>query len=170
MSDAIHPEDTFINLPEKEERKGWLTEREIKDCWRSALLAAADCAKALTTVPAQGPEYVKLRMYLALAEGACRQMGWWRDDARWFPLGMMPEQFHQVARGMIGNKYARQGFRVLEGKIRQLVATADELENKRTGRVGMILPEPLADTRTEGRSVQVKNPVELAFGKVKGRA
>ena len=132
-----------------------LTELEIRQCWRHNLLAAADRAKTLAIVPAQGPTYAAMRENLKLAEGACRQMCHWREDARWLYLAPMLERTHQMCGDMIRSHYARPLFLKLELVLRKLVVDADALENKATGKLGMILPKPERLDRTEGRPVQV---------------
>lgn len=122
------------------------------------MLGAADDCRLLSTLPAQGPTYVRLRERLKLAEGACRQMCWWRDDTRWLYLAPMLERTHQMVGDMIRNHYARPLFLKLEMTLRKLIHDADRLENAATGRMGMILPESERLDRTEGRPMQVLSP------------
>lgn len=159
MSDSIHPEDTNVVLPEPPVRAGWLTEAEIKDCWRTNMLGAADDARTLAQLPGlrflQGPVFERMRERLKLAEGACRQMCHWREDARWLYLAPMLEELHQRVRLMITMRSSAELFGMCEQMLRKLVLDADSLENKATGRVGMILPDPVQVIRTDSRPVQV---------------
>lgn len=162
MEDATAPElstpteidDGPLILP-PERVGGMLLEHEIKDCWRQNMLGAADDARLLVTLPAQGATFVRMRERLKLAEGACRQMCHWREDARWLVLGPQLEMLHQITRAMIVSHHARPLFFRLEATLRKLVHDADLLENRATEHAGMILPKPLPLDRTEGRAVQV---------------
>lgn len=131
------------------------TEIEIKDMWRQSMLGAADDAQLLAVLPAQGATYKRMRERLKLAEGACRQMCHWREDARWLVLPFQLAALHEMTRSMIVSHVPRPLFLKMEETLRKIVRDADELENKATGRVGMILPKPLHLDRTEGRPVQV---------------
>ena len=126
--------------------------------WRDAMTGAADDCRLLAVLPAQGPTFARLRERLKLAEGACRQMCWWRDDTRWLYLAPMLEQTHQMVLEMIRMHAARQLFLKLEHTLRKLIRDADILENAKTGHVGMILPESQKLDRTEGRPMQVLSP------------
>lgn len=166
MTDQTDPAlDGPVILPLPSERKGWLTEAEIKDCWRANMLGAADDCSLLQTLPAQGATFVRLRERLKLAEGSCRQMGHWREDSRWLYLAPQLENLHQMARVMIVSHYARQLFTKLEITLRKIVKAADDLENKATGKVGMILPDTSRGPHRDTRPVQVlessKSPLIL---------
>lgn len=135
-----------------------LTEREIKSCWRENMLGAADDCNLLMALPAQGVTYARLRDRLGLAEGACRQMCQWREDARWLYLAPRLEILRDMAMHMINQRQPRVLYKQLGQTLRQIVAFCDDLENKATGRMGMIVPEPQALIRTESRPVQVIEP------------
>jgi hypothetical protein len=159
MTDQTDPRlDGPVILPQAPERKGWLTETEIKACWRENMLAAADCCSHLQTLPAQGATFVKLREHLKLAEGSCRQMGHWREDSRWLYLAPQLENLHQMARVMIVSHYARQLFTKLEITLRKIVHSANDLENKATGKVGMILPDTSKGPHRETKPISVILP------------
>ena len=159
MIDPTDPAlDGPVILPLPSERKGWLTEAEIKDCWRHNMLAAADKCSLLQTLPAQGATFVALREHLKLAEGACRQMGHWREDSRWLYLAPQLENLHQMARVMIVSHYARQLFTKLEITLRKIVAGAHDLETKKTGKVGMILPDTSRGPHRDTKPVSVIIP------------
>lgn len=135
-------------------------ESEIKAMWRHAMLAAADDAHQLTagSILVRGPTYERLREHLKLAEGACRQMCHWREDARWLYLAPMLERTHQMCGEMLRSRYFGELFLKLEETLRKLVYDADRLENAATGKLGMITPKPLALDRTQGRPIQVIAP------------
>ena len=159
MTDQTDPRlDGPVLLPTPSERKGWLTEAGSTDLGRSSMLAAASDCSLLQTLPAQGATFVRLRENLKLAEGACRQMGHWREDSRWIYLAPQLENLHQMARVMIVSHYARQLFTKLEITLRKIVSAADDLENKKTGKVGMILPDTSHGPHRDTRPVQVKSP------------
>jgi hypothetical protein len=159
MIDQTDPAlDGPVLLPTPSERKGILTEAEIKDCWRTNMLGAADDCALLQVLPAQGATFVRLRERLKLAEGACRQMGHWREDSRWIYLAPQLENLHQMARVMITNHYARQLFTKLEITLRKIVASAHDLETKATGKVGMILPDTSRAPHRDTRPVSVIVP------------
>ena len=149
--------DGPIRLPERQSGSG-TSENEIKSMWRQSMLGAADDCRLLAVLPAQGPTFARLRERLKLAEGACRQMCWWRDDTRWLYLAPMLEQTHQMVLEMIRMHAARHLFLKLEHTLRKLIRDADILENAKTGHVGMILPESQKLDRTEGRPMQVLSP------------
>ena len=159
MTDQTDPRlDGPVILPVKDEKRGMLTEVEIRGCWRQNMLEAASCCSLLQTLPAQGATFVRLRENLKLAEGACRQMGHWREDSRWLYLAPQLENLHQMARVMIVSHYARQLFTKLEITLRKIVQAADDLENKATGKVGMILPDTSRGPHRDTRPVSVIIP------------
>lgn len=132
-------------------------ESEIKAMWRHAMLGAADDARRLVTQPiwTRGTVFESMRTRLKMAEGSCRQMCHWREDARWLYLAPMLEKTHQMAGEMLRNRHYGTLFLKLEETLRKLVHDADRLENAATGRLGAILPEPARIDRTEGRPIQV---------------
>ncbi len=147
---------------------GSLTETEIFDCLSTNFrLAAEDCEK-LARLPRKGPTYSNLRDKLELLEGACRQASVWRQDTRWLQIGMAMAEAHKRAgewlRGIkiagrpgrikIADGHMHPLFLKLAENLRLGQKKAEELRDKRTNRVGMILPElgraPLRDTTPVG--------------------
>lgn len=134
---------------------GALTEIEIFDCMSENLRTAIDACEKLATVPLKGPVYDRFRKALGLVEGCCRQAGGWREDSRWYPIGMLMEEAHRRAgewlRGVKGPDGRRRPIpfgekhplfvRLAEEGLRPLQKVIDDLRTKATGRVGMILPE-----------------------------
>lgn len=134
------------------------TETEIKDMWRTSMLSAASDCALLAILPAQGATYSRLRERLRLAEGACRQMCQWREDARWLYLAPRLDTLRQMAMQMINSRQPRALYHQLGQTLKQIVAFCDGLENRATGKMGMIIPDPEPLIRTESRPVQVIEP------------
>lgn len=134
---------------------GALTEREIFDCLSTNFRLAAEAAERLATIKRTGPTYDSLREKLELIEGACRQAAVWRQDARWLQIGIMMAEAHKRAGDWLrGIKVAGSPVRIkladghrhplflkLAENLRAGEQRAIELRDKKTGRVGMILPK-----------------------------
>lgn len=149
-----------------------LTEAEIFECLSANFKLAAEHCDDLAKLPRKGPTYRKLCDELLLIEGACRQAGYWRQDARWFHFGLMMEEAHKRAGGWLRGIKGPNGvpvklapghihplFAKLAENLRAGHAKAEEFRTKATGRVGMILPIPQTPpTRTQDRQVQVLLP------------
>ena len=150
---------------------GNVTEREILSLLKGTFRRAAELCDDLAVLPARGPSFVKLRESLAVAENCCRQVAWYRQDARWLRIGLMMEEAHKRAGGWLRDRsmprtatanLAHPLFVRLAENLRHGVTRVAELETMATGRVGMLLPKPLpGPIRTEGRMVQVKKPSGL---------
>jgi len=144
---------------------GNVTEREILSLLKEAFRRAAEHCDKLAVLPARGPTYLQLRADLQTCENCCRQVGWYRQDARWFRIGLMMEEAHRRAGGWLRDRsmprtensnLAHPLFLRLAENLRFGVARVEELETTATGRVGMILPKPAkGQNRTQGRMVQV---------------
>jgi hypothetical protein len=142
-----------------------VTEAEILSLLKETFRRAAEHCDKLAILPARGPTYRRLRDDLATAENCCRQMGWFRQDSRWFPIGQMMEEAHKRAGGWLRDKtmprtansnLAHPLFLKLAENLRGGIAMAERVETMATGRVGMILPKPRrGPDRTQGRMVQV---------------
>jgi hypothetical protein len=146
---------------------GALTEVEIFDCLKSNLrLAAQNCDK-LAVSPRKGPIYRRLRDELRLIEGACRQAAFWRGDARWLRIGLYMAEVHKRAGDWLRGIKQTDGTRLkistgqihplflkLAENLRAAYVKADDFQNKRTNRIGAILPvpgePPHRDTRPVG--------------------
>ena len=138
---------------------GALTETEIFACLAENLTLAAEECERLAVLPAAGPTYNSLRHRLRLIEGACRQASAWREDTRWLPIGLMMHEAHDRAGNWLRGFHPRKLFLMLAENLRMLAMTARDLQHNATGRVGMILPEPLASPiKTQDRAVQVVWP------------
>jgi hypothetical protein len=140
-------------------------ETEIVDCLVMNFRLAAEHCDDLAVLPARGPTYDLLRKELSLIEGCCRQIGHYREDARWMRIGLLVEEAHKraghwlrtIPRTSESNE-AHPLFRRLAENLRAGMKAAEELRTKRTGRVGMILPRPLPGPLRQGRPVQVVTP------------
>lgn len=144
---------------------GRLTEGEIFACLAENFKLAAEHCEDLARLPAKGLIYAKLREELKLIEGAARQAGQFRDDARWFQIGLMMGEAHKRAGTWLRGHYPAVLFTKLADNLRKGEALAESYRTSRTHRVGMILPKPLpAPIRTQGRSVQVRLPERVSPG------
>jgi hypothetical protein len=135
-------------------RMAQLTEIEIFDCLKTNLRLAAQSCDTLAVSPRKGPTYVKLRKELQLAEGACRQVAYWRGgDARWLKIGMFMAEAHKRAGGWLRGIKQPDGttmkvapghmhplFVKLAENLRAAYVKAEEFRTKRTNRIGPILP------------------------------
>lgn len=128
-----------------------LTEVEIFDCLTENLREAATHCELLAVLPAKGPTYRKLRSNFQMIEGACRQMGFFRDDMRYQHLGMKAAQCHERAGGWLRSQAAPELFTKLADAMRKLDTDVDGLRHTATRRRGPILiptaPAPHRDTR-----------------------
>lgn len=129
---------------------GSLTEREILDQLKSSLKECADYAYQLS-IGKRGPIYPKFVEAMKLAEGACRQAGHWREDARWFPFGLQIHEAQQRCGRWLREKAPAAKFAKLAEILRAALKQANDLETKRTGKVGAVLPiikpAPFRDTK-----------------------
>lgn len=130
-----------------------LREQEIFDRLMSSFKAAAECCDVLATSPRKGPTYRRLREELRLIEGAARQAGYFRDDARYMKLGYEAHMCHEKAGDWLRSRAPSVYFRALANVLRKMHTDTERLKNARTGRRGVILPKPQAlhrDTRPVG--------------------
>lgn len=137
-----------------------LTETEIFDRLTTSLRSAIELCGLLATLPAQGPNYLKIIEELKLIEGAARQAGVWRSDSRWFKFGFEMMRFHQRIGDAIRSHQARDIFLHMQGMMKGALKEADELRNARTGKRGPILPK-VKDPHRESRPVYVSKPSGL---------
>lgn len=153
---------------------GALTEAEIFDCLETNFrLAAEDCEKLAKKQ--RGNVYARLREELRLIEGAAQQAKYWRQDARFTLIEAFAAKAAELSGGWLrgvklpNGMYAKipDGQRhpyfmrlaeILRGEHQKL----KDLRDKKTGRVGLILPKVRTETRTEGRPIQVLLPDAMA--------
>lgn len=143
----------------------FVTEREILVRLVENFRLAAESCEDLAVLPARGPTYAKLIEQLKLAEGCCRQVAYYREDSRWFSMGLYMEEAHKRAGGWlrmhprtVESNVAHPLFKLLAENLRAALKRAEELRDKATGVRGMILPEPQKVIRTEGRASQIILP------------
>lgn len=141
-----------------------LTEVEIFDTLTSNLREAATHCAALAGLPAKGPSYGRLRINLLLIEGACRQMGFFRDDMRYQVLGAKAAECHRRAGDWLRAGAAPMLFNTLGDVMRKLLTDIERLRHTRTGRRGPILvpPQPAAHRDTRPVSYAGLGPLNLA--------
>lgn len=155
---------------------GALSESEIFGCLSTNFRLAAEDAEKLAVLHRKGPTYRRFRDELDLIEGACRQASVWRQDTRWLQIGLLMAAAHKNAGEWLrGIKVEGQPMRVplapghkhplfmrLAETLRACQILAENLRDKKTGRVGMILPKPkAAPIRTQGRPSQILLPAHL---------
>lgn len=132
-----------------------LTEIEILDRLKSSCLDAAAQADQLSRGE-RGPIYPRFRENIDLIHGCCRQMSGWREDARWGQFGLRIHECRERCRRWLVEKHGPKMFRKLADILREAHKRAVDLETKRTGRRGILLPDMMpAETRTQGRSILV---------------
>jgi len=124
-----------------------ITEREVFATLKENFRLAAEACELLATVPARGPVYDGFRRRLQLLEGCCRQIGWYRQDARWLELGLMMEKAHRISGHWLRTmprttteNDAHPLFKKLAENLRAGEKSAQALETKATGVRGLILP------------------------------
>ncbi len=146
---------------------GALTEPEIFAYLAENARLAAEAADDLAVRCKRGKTYRDLRDHLANIEGACRQAGHWRGDARFFDIGLMCEEAHKRAGGWLrGVKDPVTGKRTpipagqkhplfvkLAEVLRSLLKSAQTLETAATKQNGPVLPETPRETRRLGAPV-----------------
>lgn len=153
---------------------GALTEKEIFDRMATSFRSAAECCEDLARLPAKGPTYARLRQELKFIEGTCRQASAWREDTRWLPIGLLMAQAHKFAgdwlRGLMtvdGRKiklapaHIYVCFTKLAENLRAYQKITETTRDARTGRVGMILPTPLAGPHRDTRPSRVLLPPSM---------
>lgn len=128
----------------------------------SSLGEAADHCKALAVQQnrIKGQRYVKLREHLHLFEGCCRQAAAWRGDTRWLPLGHLAMDAHKRCGDWLRSRQQGPHFLKLAENLLLLRKAAQEMKDRATGKLGLILPETGA-YRPENRSVQVPKGIIL---------
>ncbi len=141
---------------------GALTEPEIFSCLiENFRLAAEDCDRLARGE--RGPVYKRLKTELALVEGALRQAGYWREDARWLYIVKIPAMAHKSAGTWLRERHAAWKFAKLADVLRAGLKAVQDMKDKRTGRIGMILPKPQEGPHRDTRPVQVKTPGGIIF-------
>ncbi len=143
----------------------YLTEHEIFDCLAQNFASAAEKCEKLAWGPRRGFIYYAFVKEIKLIEGACQQACTWREDSRWLRIGLMMGEVHRRAGGWMRSsptketrKEADKRFKKLGENLRLFAREAEDLRDKATGKLGMILPEPLPGPHRDTRPVQVITP------------
>lgn len=131
------------------------TEHELLSDLRARLgLCIRDC-EMIASFPVVGPTYHHFRTELKEVEELCRQVAYYRADARWFAIPFTLAQAHKKAGDWLRGHYPRPLFLKLADNLRMLDKSVDGLQHRATGRIGMILPVERAGPLRETRPVQV---------------
>lgn len=134
-----------------------LTEREILDCLKDSLKITTERCQDLAD-GRRGKTYREFKDAMKLVDGCCRQMSGWREDTRWSAFALkvfeVPKRTAKWLREDKKSWHAK--FAMLADILRAAQVRAMELERKKTGKVGLILPPVLTPpTRTQGRQILV---------------
>ncbi len=138
-----------------------VTEQDAHDCLRTNLRMAIEHCVGLAEWPAQGPTYIALRNELSLIEGAARQVGIMRSDARWSRFGWEMAAFCQRVGDAIRCHQPRKVFLAMADMMRKALYEADKLKIAKTGRRGAIVPVPKPGPHRDTRPVYFKRPSGL---------
>jgi len=145
------------------------TEQELLQSLKDNLhLAAEDCDK-IAIHPFRGFVYDSMRKKLKEIEKLCNQVGKYRDgDCRWFPIGIAMNQVHEKCGYWLRNTSSKDAraqaiplFQKLAENLRALHYQILELEYKRTGHIGPILPKVKEAPHRQNKPVVVKRPSGL---------
>ena len=122
-----------------------LTEQEISGKHIQSLKEGKQACELLARnqdpdkVAPRGHIYGNLQRSLKALEGSCRQLAHFRSDARWIKLGVLYARAMRVAQAkMAAEDWA--AFGKLGALFEQGLVRMDELANRKTGKVGSILP------------------------------
>lgn len=132
-----------------------LTEQEIIDCLVTNFRLGAESCDDLAKLPRKGPSYRSLREQLKLCEGSCRQLAYFREDARWLQIGLYLEACHQKAGDWLRYRHPAKLFCKLAENLRHGLADAQRMKDAATGKAGAILPKPQAAPFRDTRPVVV---------------
>lgn len=137
-----------------------LSERQLFGLLEENFRLAAEACDSLANGE-RGPIYVMLRHYLAVLEGACRQIAAGpngRGDARWLQIGLKMEDVHKRCGDWLRARQPAWRFRGLGEILRRGQVSAHKLAHRRTGRLGPILPIIGKGPLRENRPVQIILP------------
>ena len=141
------------------------TEAEVFSFLTENFRLAAERCEKLAWDPYRGFVYNSFVKELKGIEGACIQACDHRADSRWLRIGMLMAEAHRRAGHWMRNsrtkaerKIADARFKMLAENLRMFAREAEDLRDKATGRVGMILPEPLPGPHRDTRPIQVITP------------
>lgn len=142
-----------------------LTEREIFACLAENFALAAEKCAILAWHPLRGFVYLEFIKELKLIEGACEQASTWREDTRWLRIGMMMAEVHKRAGHWLRTSPTKETrdaalkkFKMLAENLRMFAREAEDLRDRATEKLGMILPDPMPGPHRDTRPVQVITP------------
>lgn len=133
-----------------------LTENEIWDKLRTSLRSAIQHCGELATLPSQGSTYLNLIVELGEIEGASRQLGFSREDARWNAFGWEMAAFRQRIGDAIRVHHSRMVFLHMQKMMQGALEEADKMKTAKTGRRGPILPRAKPAPHRDTRPVYVR--------------
>lgn len=151
------------------------TELELLDWLKTNLRQAIEHCAVLAHHPFRGFIYDTFRKELLAIESACTRLAYHRlSDARWLTIGLMMGETHKKAgnwlrsaRSKDSSKRVHPLFLKLSDNLKALHAKVVELETKKTGIIGPILPAPLPAPHRPP-SVQVHKGYEFSDRRSKG--
>ena len=133
------------------------SEAETFERLSNSLRLAAEHAENLAKLPAKGPTYDRFRKELKVVEDQCRIAAYYREDARWFQIGIVMERVHQRGGSWLRAKQPAKLFLGLAEFLRASHASIETLRNTKTGVRGMIVPTERQERRI-GAPMQVLLP------------
>jgi hypothetical protein len=149
---------------------GALTEREIFSCMTENLAEAAERCAQLAWHPLRGFVYIQFRKNLKLAEGACRQAAAHREDARWLPIALQLGELHKRCGAWLRSSPTTDTrnqvhplFKKTAEILLALARQAEDVRDKATNSIGIILPKPLPGPHRDTRPIQVLTPGGLVL-------
>lgn len=115
------------------------TEHEITERLKASLRKGAEAAYKLSQGE-RGFAFLDLTREMKIAETCCRQMAFNREDTRWLPFGLKLSEAQKRAGDWLRAKEPSWRFKGLAEILASFLANLDQLQNKKTGRRGIILP------------------------------
>jgi hypothetical protein len=144
---------------------GRLSEVEIFDCLFSNFAEAAEKCEILANHPRRGLVYGSFLKNIKEIEGAALQANTWREDTRWLKISMQMGEVQARVGHWLRNSPTIETRAEVDKKLKRLAEIlrmfAREslaMKDKATGKLGMILPEPLPGPHRDTRPVQVRTP------------
>jgi len=116
------------------------TEHEITERLRSSLRKGAEAAYKLSRGE-RGFAFLDLTREMKIAETCCRQMAFNREDTRWLPFGIKLSEAQKRCGQWLREKQPSWRFKGLAEILASFVANMEQLETRKTGRRGIILPK-----------------------------
>lgn len=135
-----------------------LTEQDIFSKMADGFAEAGALCEKIAASPLKGASYRRLIVVCTEIEGTCRQAGHWRENYRWFPLGIEVHQLQLLMGKWLRARYpkpaAKRMFTLAATTMRRLQHSVIALKDQKHGQLGAILPMP-GEGPARQRSVQV---------------